>query len=179
MKSNFIPRGLIPLEKLFDQNDVAKDPKMKPTDDAVEDKNIGTEEDPRIIKLSKNLLVKEKEDYINLMKRYTDVFAWSYEYIKEYDTSIIQYTIPIKTSEKNFRQKLRRVNPMLLPVIEKEIKKLFKAKIIVTLRFSKWVANLVLVRKNNGEIRLCIDFRDISKASLKDNYPLPKMEHIL
>ena len=68
---------------------------------------------------------------------------------------------------------------MLLPIIEKEIKKLFDAKIIVTLRFSKWVANLVPVRKKNGELRLCVDFRNLNKVSLKDNYPLPKMDHIL
>ena len=65
----------------------------------------------------------------------------------------------------------------MLPIIEKEIKKLFNAKIIVTLRFSKWVSNMV--RKKNGEIKLCIDFRNLNKVSLKDNYPLPKMEHIL
>ena len=34
-------------------------------------------------------------------------------------------------------------------------------------------------RKKTGEIRLCIDFRNLNKASLKDNYPLPKMDHIL
>ena len=67
----------------------------------------------------------------------------------------------------------------MLPVIKKEIKKLFDAKIIVTLRFSKWVANLVPVRKKNGEIRLCIDFCNLNKVSMKDNYPLPKMDHIL
>ena len=67
----------------------------------------------------------------------------------------------------------------MLPVIEKEIKKLFDAKIIVTLRFSKWVANLVPVRKKSGEIRLCIDFRNLNKVSMKDNYPLPKMDQIL
>ena len=39
---------------------------------------------------------EEKEEYVNLMKKYTDVFAWSYEDLKEYDTSIIQHTIPIK-----------------------------------------------------------------------------------
>ena len=120
---------------------------MNPADDVVEEKNIGTEENPQIIKLPKNLLVKEKEDYVNLMKRYTNVFSWSCEDLKQYDTSIIQHTIPIKPGEKPFRQKLRKFNPMLLAVIEKEIKKLFNAKIIVTLRFSKWVANLVLVRK--------------------------------
>ena len=47
------------------------------------------------------------------------------------------------------------------------------------LRFSDWVCNLVTMRKKIGEIRLCIDFRNLNKASFKDNYPLPKMEHIL
>lgn len=41
------------------------------------------------------------------------------------------------------------------------------------------VANLVLVRKKNGEIRLCVYFRDLNKASLKDHHPLPFMEEIL
>jgi hypothetical protein len=38
---------------------------------------------------------------------------------------------------------------------------------------------LVPVRKKNGEIRLCVDFRNLNKCSKKYNYPLPKMEHIL
>ena len=99
LNSNFIPRGLIPLEKLFDQNDVAKDPKVKATDNVVEDKNIGTKETPRIVKLSKNLPIKEKEEYINLMKKYTYVFSWSYDDLKEYDTSIIQHNIQIRCGE--------------------------------------------------------------------------------
>ena len=123
------------METLFDQNDVARDPKVKPAKNAMENKNIGTEDDPKIIKLSKKLPAKEKEEYVNLMKKYTDVFAWSYDDLKEYDTSIIQRTIPIKPGEKPFRQKLRTINPKLVLIIEKEIKKMFDAKIIVTLRF--------------------------------------------
>jgi hypothetical protein len=68
---------------------------------------------------------------------------------------------------------------MLLPIMEKEIKKMLDAKIIIPLRYSEWIANLVPVRKKNGEIRLCVDFRNLNKCSKKDNYPLPKMEHIL
>ena len=68
---------------------------------------------------------------------------------------------------------------MLISIFEKEIRKLLNAKIIVTLIFSKWVANLVPIRKKNAEIQLCIDFIIINKVSLKDNYPFPKMEHIL
>ena len=63
--------------------------------------------------------------------------------------------------------------------MEKKIKKLFEAKIIMALRFSKWVANLVLVRKKNGEIQICINFINLNIFSLKDNYPLPNMDHIL
>ena len=64
-------------------------------------------------------------------------------------------------------------------MIQKEIKKLFDENIIVALRHSKWLANVVLVRKKNGEIRICIDFRNMNKVSLKDNYLVPKMGHIL
>ena len=53
------------------------------------------------------------------------------------------------------------------------------ARIIVPIRYSEWVSNLVSVIKKTGEIRLYIDFRNLNRASLKDNYPLPKMDHIL
>ena len=94
---------MTPLEIFFDQNDVAKNPKVKPVDDAIEDKNIGTIENPKIVNLSKKLPEKEKEEYVKLMKKYTDVFPWSYEDLKEYDTSIIQHTIPIKPEDKPFK----------------------------------------------------------------------------
>jgi hypothetical protein len=56
---------------------------------------------------------------------------------------------------------------------------MYDAKIIVPLIFSKWVSNLVPTKKKTGEIILCIDFRNLNKVSPKDNYPLPKMDHIL
>ena len=56
---------------------------------------------------------------------------------------------------------------------------MYEAGIIVPIRYSEWVSNLGLVRKKSGEIRLCIEFRDLNKASLKDNCPFPKMDHIL
>jgi hypothetical protein len=37
----------------------------------------------------------------------------------------------------------------------------------------------VPIRNKIGEIRLCVDFRNLNKVSLKDHYPLPKMDYIL
>jgi hypothetical protein len=52
------------------------------------------------------------------------------------------------------------------------------AKIIIPLRFLEWEANLVPVRKKNGEIKMCVDFKILNRSSKKDNYPFLKMEHI-
>ena len=75
--------------------------------------------------------------YIDLFKEFQDVFAWSYEDLKPYDTSVIQHTIPLKESQKPFKQKLRRVNLVLLPLIEKEVKRMYEAGIIAPIRFSE------------------------------------------
>eukprot|EP00253_Pinus_taeda_P030356 PITA_30356 len=108
------------------------------------------------------------------LKAYRDE---EYSDLKTYDKNIIQHKIPLEKDTIPFKQKLRPISPLLLPLIEKEIKKLLTAKIIA--RYSKWIANLVVVRNKNGEFRLCVDFRNLNKCSKKDNYPLPKMEHLL
>jgi hypothetical protein len=82
-----------------------------------------------------------------LLREFADVFAWTYKDLKTYDTSVIEHKIPLKEEARPFKQKLRQINPMLLPIMEKEVKKLLDAQIIVPLRYSDWVANLVLVRK--------------------------------
>jgi len=79
----------VPLERLLDQNDVAKEPKLIPDGDKVEEVNIGTATRPKIIRLSKNLPPEARQRYIDLMKEYVDVFAWDYSDLKAYDTSII------------------------------------------------------------------------------------------
>jgi len=42
LKDNVIPRGIIPLEEFFDQDDVARKETLVSTDKGVEDVNIGT-----------------------------------------------------------------------------------------------------------------------------------------
>lgn len=82
----------------------------------------------------------------------------------------------MKEDVKPIQQKLRKFHPSLEPQIQEEFKKLLDAKIIFEVTHFAWVANLVLVRNMNGEIRLCLDFMNLNKSSKKDNYPLPQME---
>jgi hypothetical protein len=157
LKNNIIPKGWVPLKKIFDKNDVAKNPKITASEEDVEECNIRTEENPKMLKLSNTLSPEVKQDYLKLMKYFPDIFAWSYDDLKLYDMKVIQHVIPLKEDQKPFKHKLRRINPLLLWLIEKEVKNIFDAKIIFSLRFLKWVANMVLVRKKSGEIRLCVE----------------------
>ena len=129
--------------------------------------------------LGKCCSLGERNKFISLFKQYKDVFAWTYEELKTYDTKIIQRIISIRSGVKPYQQPLRKMLPKLEPLIQSEVKKLLDAKIIFKVRHSEWVLNLVLVRKKSREIRLCVDFRNLNRASDKDNYPVPPMEQIL
>ena len=89
LKNNVIPKGLIPLEELFDQDDVARKPTLQRTEKGVEEVNIRTTANPKLVKLSKALSPKIKDKYISLMSSFADVFAWDYSKLKTYDTNII------------------------------------------------------------------------------------------
>ena len=41
---------------------------------------------------------------------------------------------------------------------------------------AEWIANVVLVPKKDGKVRMCVDFRDIYKAYPKDDFPLPHID---
>ena len=93
-----------------------------------------------------------------------------------------KHTIPLTEEAKEvkpFWQKLRQINPKLAPIVQKELQKMLAAGIIAPTRHSSWCSNLVVVRKKNGSIRICIDFRNLNTSCLKDNYPLPDMETLL
>jgi hypothetical protein len=179
LPNNYIPRGLVPLEKLFDQNNVPYKPDKKEKGPTVHEHNIGSQSHPKFINLSTELTANQRLEYCSITKEFADVFSWKYSDLKTYNPDVIQHNIPLEKETIPFRLKLRPINPLLFPVIEKEIKNLLDAKIIIPLTYSKWITNLVIVRKKIVEIRLCVDFRNINKCSKKDKYPLPKMEHLL
>ena len=122
---------------------------------------------------------KERKELISLVQEYRDVFAFTYDELKAYKEDVVQHTIPLRDDTKSFQQKLRRINPKLAPLVQVELKKVLDVGIISPTRHSSWCSNLVVVRKKNGGIRLCIDFRNLNLACIKDNYPLPNMETLL
>ena len=74
----------------------------------------------------------------------------------------------------------RRERPRRLPP---EKRKACKTKLdemmeheVVRPSNSSWAAPIVLVRKNNGEYRFCVDYRWLNSVTIRDSYPIPRMD---
>ena len=63
--------------------------------------------------------------------------------------------------------------------IVKEVQKLLAAGFIKPIQHPRWLSNIVLVKKKNGQIRCCVDFRNLNKVCSKDEFPLPNMDLLI
>ena len=43
---------------------------------------------------------------------------------------------------------------------------------------SPWTFNVVLVRKKNGKLRMCVDYRMLNQKTVKDSFALPRIDEI-
>jgi len=53
------------------------------------------------------------------------------------------------------------------------------AGFLVVAKYPQWVANIVLIPKKDGKVRLCVDYQDLNRASPKDDFPLPHINVLI
>ena len=68
------------------------------------------------------------------------------------------------------------MGPEQAKACSEQVQELLDAGIVREIKYQTWVANPVMVPKSNGQWRMCIDFKDLNKACLKDCYPLPEID---
>jgi hypothetical protein len=117
--------------------------------------------------------------YTALFKEFRDIFAWSYEEMPGIDPAIVFHEIKTYPGTKPVRQRLHSVHPRKAAAIKLEVEKLLKAGFIYPVALTEWVSNPVPIDKKGGSIRVCVDYRDINKACLKDNFPTPFIDQIV
>jgi hypothetical protein len=87
---------------------------------------------------------------------------------------LVEHWLPFKASFRPYIQGARNFKPEIIRRVKEEVDRLLQAGFIQPCRYADWVSNIVPVeKKNTGKIRICVDFRNLNRATPKDEYPMP------
>jgi hypothetical protein len=127
------------------------------------------------IKIGSQLSEDETRQVKQLLARNLDVFAADRTDMGRTNVT----THRINTGDHDpIRQRFYRTSYAEKDFIKKEIDWMMKNNLIQP-SYSPWSSPIVLVKKKNGEIRFCVDYRKLNAVTKQDSYPLPKMDEIL
>ena len=122
-----------------------------------------------------NLTPAQSAEVKTLLKEYVNVFA---KHDKDLGcTDLIEHHIPL-LDEIPVRQRYRRIPPSQYEEVKNHIKQLVEAQ-VVRESCSPYASPLVLVRKKDGTLRLCVDYRLLNAKTRRDAYPLPRIDESL
>ena len=119
-----------------------------------------------------DLTDEQNERVHRLLEDNREVFSTS-----EFDlgrTDLVRHKIDTG-SNRPFKQQLRRHPMAYLPVIDEHVDKML-ANNVCEPSNSPWASNVVLVKKSDGTLRFCIDYRQLNSLTVKDSYPLPRID---
>lgn len=86
LQGNKIPKGLVSLEKLFDKHGYIKSQQQVDLESSMvyQRYNIGSDDDPKFINIGNNCTIEERDQFIQSLHQYIDVFAYSYDDLKSF-----------------------------------------------------------------------------------------------
>lgn len=93
-------------------------------------------------------------------------------------THLMEHTIRLKDGATPIKQRHYPRNPAMQTVINQEVKDMLNDDVIEPSN-SPWSSPIVMIKKSTGKFRFCIDMRKVNEASVKDAYPLPRINAIL
>jgi hypothetical protein len=67
----------------------------------------------------------------------------------------------------------------VLEEVKKEIEKMLEAGFIWPCRYVEWISSIIPVQKKDGRWLVYVDFRDLKRATPKDEYPMPVAEMLI
>jgi hypothetical protein len=76
-------------------------------------------------------------------------------------------------------QAMYRLNRNYAITIKQDIDKLLAIKFIQSIEEATWLSLIVVVPKENGKLKICIDLRKLNVATKKDPYQLPFIDEVL
>jgi hypothetical protein len=129
--------------------------------------------------LGSQLSDEQEKTSLRFLFNNKDVFAWSANDLCGVNRAIIEHSLNVDPSFRPRKQRLRKMSEDKAEGAWNEVKRLLSAGVIREVKYLKWLANTVMVKKANGKWRMCIDFTDLNKACPKDEFPLPRIDSLV
>ena len=82
----------------------------------------------------------------------------------------------VDPERKPIQQRWQVLAPEQNKAIMDEVNKFLATDFIREVYYLDWLTNVVLVKKENGKWKMCVDFTDLNKACSKDSFPLPRID---
>ena len=116
----------------------------------------------------------QQQQLNGLFKEFSDVFS------QEEDglgcNPLLEHTI--ETHGPQLRQPYRRQNPAIRREEMAQVQQMLASDVIRPSN-SPWASPVVMVKKKDGSLRFCVDFRQLNPATVKDAHPLPQIDDLL
>jgi len=145
--------------------DIAEQPAVEHSKDPLQEVKIHTD----------GLTEEELEQGRNLISKFSSIFSRNDHDIGH--TDLVTHRIELE-NEVPFKQRFRRIPPAMFQEVRDHLQQLL-ASGVIRRSHSPWSSNVVLVRKKDGSLRMCVDYRQLNKITKKDAYALPRIEEIL
>jgi hypothetical protein len=118
--------------------------------------------------------VEAKLEDIPVVRHYSDVFA---EVTKLPPDREIEFTIELMPGTQPIHKAPYRMAPTELKELKEQLQDLLDRGFIQP-SVSPWGAPVLFVKKKDGSMRLCIDYRELNKVTIKNKYPLPRIDDL-
>lgn len=117
----------------------------------------------------------QKDSILSVLRKFNAIFDRPQSTLGR-STSVVHH---INTgNEKPLRQRPYRVSASERGIIDGEVNDMID-KGVITPSTSPWASPVVLVKKKDGSIRFCVDYRRLNKITRKDVYPMPRIDDAL
>lgn len=122
--------------------------------------------------IESHLSRKKKDELAKILKEFEDVMQG-----KPGQTSVVEHAINTGEAEPI------RVHPYRIPyayrkAVAEELAEMVESRIIEPL-VCEWAAPIVVVKKKDGNLRLCVDYRKLNAITPMDAYPMLRMHELL
>lgn len=133
------------------------------------------------LQVGENLSEAEHDAITTLCAQFQNLFYMEGDRLTH--TTVLEHSIPLKTDQPPLHQKMYRLPPLFKEEINKQVQQLLDNDVVINSK-SPWSSPLLIVPKKPGSDgqkrwRMVVDFRKLNQVTIKDAFPLPRIEDIL